>query len=108
METVEVKSVSGHGSVALAAGKKRYIFEYEATLQFEIRTPDRSTVIASGTFQLPDIESTSHDELEVVFESWKTKPSSEMRVLAEDARKKFTGELRLKVLRWVEDFNTAY
>ncbi|GKZ01436.1 hypothetical protein MPSEU_001094400 [Mayamaea pseudoterrestris] len=108
IDIVEVKSVTGHGSVAFTAGKKRYIFEYEAELKYEVKLPDNNQIVASGTVCLPDIESTSHDELEVAFGAWTKKPSSEVKGTALNARLRLAEEIRLQVQGWVDDFNAAY
>lgn len=108
VDVVEIKTLTGHASVALAAGRKRYIFEYEADLKYEMKDTASDKVVASGFIRLPDIESTSHDELEVTFGSWKKKPSVDLQDRALVARNRLAEQLRLQVQQWVDEFNTNY
>ena len=109
--SVEIKSVeelTGDGSVALAAGKKRFIFDFHAKLKYEVRTNDSDEKVASGVVRLPDICSTSHEELEVTYEGWKTKPSASREAMAMGARASLSSALRGTVQRWVAEFNEAF
>jgi tetratricopeptide (TPR) repeat protein len=102
----KVNSLTGDASVAIAGGKKRYIFDYHAKLSFEIRNED--DVVAAGSLQLPDINSASHDELEVEMSAWKTTPSEEYSEAANKCRKTLAGSVRSSVQRFVEGFNHHY
>lgn len=102
-----VERVEGHASVAMAAGKKRYIFEYEASLKYEIKS-ENDSLVASGLARLPDICSTHHEELEVSFEPWIQRPDAKLESQAMKARSRFVDEVRLQVQKWVEDFNDQY
>ena len=105
---VSVSSLTGDASVAVAGGKKRYIFDFHANLKYEIKDETNDKVIAKGDVGLPDICSTSHEELEVAFNSWTTRPSSEWEAKALDSRNELASELRAAVQKWVDDFNQQY
>jgi Activator of Hsp90 ATPase, N-terminal/Tetratricopeptide repeat len=109
--------LEGHASVAMAAGKKRYIFEYEATIKYEIQSRKQDenagdakpTVVASGTAELPDISSIHiDDDLEINFTAWKKRPKAEAEANAVKARSDFVDHLRQQVKSWVKDFNEQY
>jgi len=104
----KVENLTGHASVAITNGKKRYIFDYHAKLKFEIRDADVDEVLAKGTLALPDICSTHHDELEVNFEGWKKSPASSHNDNAKECLQSLTAEVRTSVAQWVEEFNTNY
>ena len=101
-----VDSLTGDASVAIAGGKKRYIFDFHVKLTFDIR--DGDDIVASGMLQLPDINSASHDELEVEIMTWKTNPSEECTEAANKCRTGLVGSVRTSVLRFVEEFNHHY
>jgi activator of HSP90 ATPase len=103
----EVKDMTGDASVAIVSGKKRYIFDFHSTVVYDIRDRDTEEVIASGSFKLPDICSTHHEELEVLVEGWKKSPS-ENAMVAKECRDSFVSELRQSVNLWVNDFNNTY
>jgi len=108
-EIVSIEEVKGHASVAMAAGKKRYIFEYESSLKYEIKSCDDEKTIASGTVRLPDICSTHHDEVEVAFDAWNKRPANaDIESRALEARQRLAAQLRDHVQAWVEDFNAHY
>jgi Activator of Hsp90 ATPase, N-terminal/Tetratricopeptide repeat len=108
--------LEGHASVAMAAGKKRYIFEYEATIKYEIQSRKQDdagdakpTVVATGTAELPDISSIHiDDDLEINFPAWKKRPKPEAEAKAVQARLDFVDHLRQQVKAWVKDFNEQY
>lgn len=59
--TVESATVNGHASAATVRGKKRYIYELDATVhwKFQHHTPlDSQPVVATGTMHFPDIDGT--------------------------------------------------
>jgi hypothetical protein len=103
----EVKDMTGDASVAMVSGKKRYIFDFNSTVVYDIRDRDTEEVIASGSFKLPDICSTHHEELEVLVGGWKKSPS-ENAMVAGECRDSFVSELRESVGLWVTDFNNFY
>lgn len=108
VSVVKVEKLDGHASVAIAGGKKRYIFEYEASLEYEIKS-ESDRVVASGVAQLPDISSTHlDDDLEILFDSWKKRPGPEAESKALKARSNFVDQVRLQVKNWVQDFNEQY
>jgi len=104
----EVKEITGDASVAVVSGKKRYIFDLHCKLKFEIKEDSTDDVIASGTFKLPDICSTHHEELEVESSGWKKKPSTANAQIANDCRLRIISEVRESVKLWVKDFNNHY
>ena len=104
----EVNDVVGDASVAIVSGKKRYIFDFHCKVKFEIKEADTDDVLASGHFKLPDICSTHHEELEVEFNGWKKKPSSDNQQLANDCQLRIMSEIRESVKLWVTDFNNEF
>ena len=107
----EVESLSGDASVALAGGKKRYIYDFHASIKYDI-LDDGSDQIASGSLQLPDINSatTAEEELEVDISAWKKTPSEEGANL-EDAvacQNLLVQDVRRSVLRFVQKFNANF
>ena len=101
-----VDNLTGDASVAIAGGKKRYIFDYHAKLSFEIREQD--DIVAAATLQLPDINSASHDALEVEISAWTTSPSEMYTETAAMCLSKLVESVRSSVRRFVEDFNHQY
>jgi len=104
----EVKDISGDASVAIVSGKKRYIFDLNCKVTFEINDSDTDDIIASGNLKLPDICSTHHDELEVEVAGWKTKASKSNQQVANDCRLRIISEVRESIKLWVQDFNKQY
>jgi activator of HSP90 ATPase len=51
-----VLDVKGDASVAIAGGKKRYILDYHATIEYEISNGG-GEVVASGSLRLPEVHS---------------------------------------------------
>ena len=107
-DIVSVEDLTGDASVALAGGKKRYIFDFHARLKYEIKDPETDDDVARGVVLLPDICSTSHDELEVAFESWTKNPPGDKEQQALEIRNTLASELRAAVRLWVQDFNDQY
>jgi tetratricopeptide (TPR) repeat protein len=133
-----VEELTGDASVAVVSGKKRYIFDFHVKLKYEIvvdknqassaldhaaaaaaaaadtTTEDDknapTTVWASGVVRLPDICSTHHEELEVVFDGWTKRPKTKDREdVALAARATLANHLRTVVVPFfVQDFNNAY
>jgi len=104
----EVNNVAGEASVANVGGKKRYIFDLNCEIKFEIKESTSEDVIASGSLKLPDICSTHHDELDVEIGGWNTKPSGINQQVAIDCRLRIISEVRESIKLWVEDFNNQY
>mmetsp|Transcript_59318 Transcript_59318/g.64035 ORF Transcript_59318/g.64035 Transcript_59318/m.64035 type:complete len:111 (-) Transcript_59318:238-570(-) len=104
----EVNNVAGEASVANVGGKKRYIFDLNCDIKFEIKESTAEDVIASGSLKLPDICSTHHDELDVEIGGWNTKPSGINQQVANDCRLRIISEVRESIKLWVEDFNNQY
>ena len=105
---LDVKDMTGHASVAVVGGKKRYIFDFHCKLKFEIRDPDTDDLIAKGTLHLPDICSTHHEELEVNIGGWKKSPHTGIAQKISDLRLGLVSEVRESVKLWVNDFNAKY
>jgi len=105
-----VENMTGDASVAIASGKKRYIFDFHCSVKFEIQESDTDEIVASGTLKLPDICSTHHEELEVeISGGWKKKPSSsDNLVKAENCRTSLITSIRESVTGFVTDFNNEY
>ena len=106
--TPKVDSLTGHASVAITNGKKRYIFDFHTKLKLEIRDTDADEVLAEGTLHLPEIDSTTHDELEVNFKGWKKSPGSAHKENANNCLQALILEVRASVKQWIEDFNEHY
>ena len=107
----EVESLTGDASVALAGGKKRYIYDFHTAIKYDI-LDDGDDQIASGTLNLPDINSatTAEEELEVDISGWKKAPSGE-GVNLEDAiacQNLLVQDVRKSVLKFIEKFNANF
>lgn len=109
-----VDTLTGDASVALAGGKKRYIYDFHASLKYEILN-DGDEVIASGSLKLPDINSatTAEEELDVDVLVWKKAPVDNNEggikvVDVEECRRMLVGDVRKSVLRYVEKFNANF
>ncbi len=50
--------MKGDASVAIAGGKKWYIYDYHATVEYEI-SDGGGEVVASGSLRLPEVHSTN-------------------------------------------------
>jgi tetratricopeptide (TPR) repeat protein len=104
----EVKDLTGDASVAFARGKKRYVFDYHASVKYEIMD-EGDEKIASGTLKLPDISSTGiNDELEIDILSWKKTPASDVVAIATKCRDELVQNIRSQVLKFVTAFNNEY
>jgi len=124
----KVENVTGDASVALAGGKKRYIYDFHVgKLRYDIRaeeiTKEKETndgdteidatvakVVASGILKLPDINSaaTSEEELEVDIMAWKKSPTSDVAEDVGECQKLFVQDVRKSVLNFVEKFNANF
>jgi tetratricopeptide (TPR) repeat protein len=104
----KVDDLTGEASVAVAGGRKQYIFDYHCNLDFEIKDEDVDEVVASGTLCLPDINSTNHDDFEVELPAWTKSPSDEFAEKAKECRKALVKAVRVSVIDFVEDFNGHY
>jgi tetratricopeptide (TPR) repeat protein len=108
VEILSVEELTGDASVAIAGGKKRYIFDFHAKLKYELTKPDTGDKVASGILRLPDICSTSHEELEVIYDGWTKKPSTHMEKHALVSRNELSEVIRAQIKNWVQDFNEQY
>ncbi len=108
----EVKDLSGDASVAFVSGKKRYVFDYNASVKYVILDDeggDGGEKIASGTLKLPDISSTAiSDELEVDVAGWKKVPNEANFTHAHKCRDSLVEQIRIQVLAFVSAFNHQY
>jgi len=104
----EVKELSGDASVAFVSGKKRYVFDYNATLKYNI-FDEGDEKVASGSLKLPDISSTAiSDELEIDVYAWKTAPEEGKADMAIKCRDALVNQIRSQVLAFVGAFNAQY
>ena len=104
----EVKDLSGDASVAFVSGKKRYVFDYNASLKYAIANEDNNSV-ACGTLKFLDISSTAiSDELEVDILAWKKAPSDDNSAGAHKCRDALVNQIRSQVLAFVSAFNGQY
>jgi activator of HSP90 ATPase len=105
-----VDALTGDASVALAGGKKRYIYDFHTELKYEVLN-DEKECIGSGSLKLPDINSahTAEEELEVEILRWKKSPDEDCDVNGvETCRELLVGEVRKSVLKFVERFNANF
>lgn len=104
----DVKDLTGDASVAFVSAKKRYVFDYHASLCYKIIDSEKE-VLASGDLNLPDISSTAiSDELEVEVMRWTVVPSEEFQELATKCREEIVKQVRSQVLLFVSAFNAEY
>lgn len=104
----EVKTLSGDASVAFVSGKKRYVFDYNASIKYII-LDEGDVKVASGILTLPDISSTAmSDELEVNVGGWKSELKSDNNDVARKCRDVLINQIRTQVLAFVGAFNTEY
>lgn len=104
----EVKDLTGEASVAFVSGKKRYVFDYHASLCYKIINSEKE-VLASGDLKLPDISSTAiSDELEVDILRWGVAPSADCVDQVTNCREELVNQVRSQVLLFVNAFNSQY
>ena len=113
----KVTDVKGDASVAIAGGKKRYIFDYHVDgIEYEISDADGgANVVASGSIRLPEVHSanTSEEELEVEVLAWKIAPDdndAESSLVQDcvECREVMVADVRKSVLAFVEKFNENF
>jgi hypothetical protein len=113
----KVTDVKGDASVAIAGGKKRYIFDYHVDgIEYEISDADGgANVVASGSIRLPEVHSanTSEEELEVEVLAWKIAPDdndTESSLVQDcvECREVMVADVRKSVLAFVEKFNENF
>jgi len=51
-------AVDGSASVAMVRGKKKFIYELSAKVEFQVREQDTDETLAEGSFKFPDIDGT--------------------------------------------------
>ena len=104
----KVKDLSGDASVAFVSGKKRYVFDYNASLQYSI-FDEGDEKIAGGTLKLPDISSVGiNEELEIEILVWKKSPSEDQNAIAIKCRDSLVAQVRSQVHGFVSAFNAEY
>ena len=104
----KVDSLSGEASVAFVSGKKRYVFDYHASVEYKIYDGEDKKV-ASGTLNLPDISSTAiSDGLDVEISAWKKTPSNENMDDAVKCRNDLIQQIRSQVILFVSLLNAQY
>eukprot|EP00956_Cyclotella_meneghiniana_P009807 scaffold13586_cov82-Cyclotella_meneghiniana.AAC.1 len=106
-----VDGLVGDASVALAGGKKRFIYDFHTDVKYEIMN-DEKECVASGSLKLPDINSahTAAEELEVEILRWSKSPVKEDCDASgvDMCRNLLVGEVRKSVLKFVERFNANF
>lgn len=109
---VKISDVSGHASIVLAGGKKRYIYEFNCCLDYEMKDADDDALAVSGKVRLPDICSTVDDELDVTFESTKNHSAASSLIgghnQVQEMKNGLANELRKQVGVWINDFHGRY
>lgn len=112
----KVKDLTGDASVAIAGGKKRYIYDFHVSVEYEI-ADEGGEVVATGTLRLPEVHSasTTDEELEVEILAWKTGPTPSDNGSQDtttkdciDCRKMLVSDVTKSVLRFVEKFNATF
>merc|ERR1712154_188475 len=103
------KDLTGEASVVMVSGKKRYVFDYSTTLKFKIVNVEDDE-IASGSFKLPEISSTSIDEeLEVLVTGWKMNDCEDVGSdSASQCRNELVNQVRSQVVAFVAAFNAQF
>ena len=107
----EVKDLTGDASVVTVSGKKRYVFDFNSNLKYKIRNREDDTV-GSGTFNLPEISSTSiDDELEVVVTKWKKSHEDTDDITTKSllqCRDALIKQIRIQIAAFVSSFNAQF
>jgi tetratricopeptide (TPR) repeat protein len=109
VDITKVESLTGHSSVAIVSGKKRYIFDFEAKLKYTIKYMQEQE-IAKGVVHMPDMSSANAvaHEMETQYEAWKKGPNAQHMERATNLRKDLTDSLIAQVKLFIEDLNAAY
>lgn len=112
VKITDVSTLTGDASVAIASGRKRYIFYFHADLEFEINEGshdgDGENVVGSGVLRLPDVNSGNHQDFDIDVCEWKIQPSEDQLAKATKLREALVNAVRVSVLNFVEDFNGHY
>jgi len=117
----KVDSLTGDASVAIAGGKKRYIYDFHASVEYEIQD-EEGKCLASGKLKLPDVNSatTAEEELEVDIFAWKKAPPNPSEgddagtkllhaaLDCTECRKILVQDVRRSILKFVEKFNKNF
>lgn len=113
----KVTDLTGDASVAIAGGKKRYIYDFHVNIEYEI-VDGANSVIATGVLKLPEVHSgntSDEEELDVQVNKWKTGPKapdgeSGFHTTADcvECRKMLVSDIRKRVLSFVEKFNANF
>jgi len=108
-KVTEVSDLSGDASVAITRGKKCFLFDYHCKLQYDIMDSADDQIVASGSFNLPDISSTGVcDQLEVEILSWKKSPKVENIQEIISCRNDLIQTIRKQVNDFVGAFNREF
>ena len=129
VRVTKVKDLGGDASVVLTRGKKRYVFDYHLSAQFDVKcatggvgageidedeadeaTGTTEEVVATGTLKLPDVSSTATiEELEVVLSpGWERAPSAAHAEGVAECRGLLVEQVREQVRAFVTEFNAQY
>lgn len=101
---LKIENVKGEASFAISSGKKRYIFDFNAKVDFDIIHSD-DNVVASGSYYLPDISSVVVDHQYEMELRWNDGPNTSEE---EDIAKDFMTILQNSVRTFVQQFNDQY
>lgn len=105
----EIKNLTGEASVAFVSGKKRYVFDYNAQLKYNIVDTDTDEKLASGKLNLPDISSTAmNDDLDIEICCWSEAPISEHENSVLQCREALVTQIRNQVSAFVAAFNEQF
>jgi len=64
VKITNVKSLNGHASIASVRGKRRYMYEFSTTLEWEMDIPSDGNT-CTGSIEFPDIDGTCDGEYEM-------------------------------------------
>lgn len=107
----EVKDLTGEASVVMVSGKKRFVFDFNSNLKYKI-TNKEDDKVGSGTFNLPEISSTSiDDELEIVVTKWKKNLEETEDITTESlmqCRDALVNQIRSQIAAFVAAFNAQF
>lgn len=112
IKITNISTLTGDASVAIASGRKRYIFYFHADLEFEIKhgsdDGNGDSVVGSGVLRLPDVNSGNHQDFDIDICDWKIQPSDDQLAKATELRDALVNAVRASVLKFVDDFNGHY
>ena len=102
-----VSNLLGDASVAVAGGRKRYIFDFHCDVEFEIKD-SIDDIVASGIIRLPDVNSGNYSDFEIEVGAWKVIPENKLKERAILLQNELVKAVRASVQDFVNDFNGHY